>query len=95
MVLQNVVSLLKNTVRWLIPDIPRKLHDEMLREAYLTNEIIIEQERRRAQAMNPGRIGSRDFLTAERNAVANDDRAHKKRKKNNAGEIGSSGFYIV
>ncbi|PNF43988.1 hypothetical protein B7P43_G00902 [Cryptotermes secundus] len=94
-VFQNVVSLVKNIVRWLIPDIPRKLHDEMLKEAYLTNEIIIEQERKRAQAMNPGRIGSRDFLTGERNAVANDDRRRKRRKKNNPGKIGSPDFHVV
>lgn len=94
-VFQNVIGLITNTVKWLIPDIPRSLHEEMLKEAYLTNEIIIAQERKLAQNMTPGRMGSRDFLTAERNAAANDDRAHKKRKKNNPEEIGRSDFHIV
>jgi hypothetical protein len=83
------------TVEWLIPDIPRHIHDEMRKEAYLTNEIIIEQERKRAQAINPGRTSSRDFLAAEWNAVANDNRAKKKKEKNNLEEIAHSNFPIV
>ncbi|KAG8224431.1 hypothetical protein J437_LFUL001381 [Ladona fulva] len=36
-------------VQWIIPDMPRKLRDEIQREAYLTNEIIIRQEKIRAR----------------------------------------------
>lgn len=35
-------------VRWCIPDISRKLRDRIRREMYITNEIIIHQERLRA-----------------------------------------------
>lgn len=31
-------------VRWCIPDIPATLRDQIRREAYITNEIIIHQE---------------------------------------------------
>jgi hypothetical protein len=93
-VLQNVVSLIKNAVEWLIPDVPHSLHNEMLKEAYLTNEIIIEQERKRAQALYPDRVSSGSFLRAERNAVAN-KRAHKKRKNSGTEDISLSNLHIV
>jgi hypothetical protein len=90
-----VVSLIKNAVEWLIPDVPRSLHNEMLKEAYLTNEIIIEQERKRARALYPDRVSSGSFLRAERNAVASGRRAHKKRKSSDTEEIALSNFHIV
>lgn len=31
-------------VRWCIPDVPATLRDQIRREAYITNEIIIHQE---------------------------------------------------
>lgn len=36
-------------IRWIIPDVPRKLSERMRQEAYLTNEIIIKQEMMRAR----------------------------------------------
>lgn len=36
-------------VRWCIPDMPAKLRDQIRREAYITNEIIIKQESMRAK----------------------------------------------
>lgn len=36
-------------VRWGIPDMSGDLHDKIRREAYITNEIIIEQEAKRAR----------------------------------------------
>lgn len=46
---QNVVSFVTLAIDWLIPDISRKLKDEMKKETFLTNEIIIKQERERAK----------------------------------------------
>ncbi|CAG0884101.1 unnamed protein product [Darwinula stevensoni] len=43
-VFQNLVFGLINVIRWIIPDTPGKLKDKIRREAYLTNEIIMEQE---------------------------------------------------
>lgn len=39
-------------VKWCIPDVPGQLRDEIRREAYITNEIIIKQEALRAKVVN-------------------------------------------
>lgn len=36
-------------LKWSIPDVPRKLQEQIRRENYLTNEIIIKQEMLRAR----------------------------------------------
>ena len=38
-------------VRWCIPDMPVELRDQIRREVYITNEIIIQQETLRARAL--------------------------------------------
>lgn len=43
-VYQNLVSFIINVIQWSIPDIPRKLMDQIKREAYITNETIIKHE---------------------------------------------------
>jgi hypothetical protein len=48
--LQNVVALVMIVVRWCIPDMSSRLHDQIRREAYITNEIIIQQEAMRARS---------------------------------------------
>lgn len=48
-IFQNVVSFGMTIVEWAIPDISRKLRDQIKREAYLTSEIIIKQEAQRAR----------------------------------------------
>ncbi|CAL8081793.1 unnamed protein product [Orchesella dallaii] len=53
-VFENVVALCVMFLRWLIPDIPRKLEDTIRREMYLTNEIIIKQEMLRARGVAGG-----------------------------------------
>lgn len=96
-VLQNVVSFVMMAVQWLIPDTSRHLRDKIRKEAYLTNEIIIDQERKRAQAMNRGQVGSGDFLKGELNAMANTSNrlAYKRKKLNDAEEIPLSDLHIV
>lgn len=47
-VFENFVAFVMIIVRWVIPDTPRELRDQIRREAYLTNEIIIKQEATRA-----------------------------------------------
>ena len=41
-------------VRWCIPDMSGLLHDQIRREAYITNEIIIQQETMRARGCAAG-----------------------------------------
>jgi len=52
--LQNVVALVMIVVRWCIPDMSGLLHDQIRREAYITNEIIIQQETMRARGCAAG-----------------------------------------
>lgn len=96
-VLQNVVGLVMMAVQWLIPDTSHHLRDKIRKEAYLTNEIIIDQERKRAQAVNRGQVGSGDFLKGERNAMANTGNrlAYKRRKLNDTEEIVLSDLHMV
>ncbi|KAL9888568.1 anoctamin 1 isoform 2-T2 [Glossina fuscipes fuscipes] len=48
-VFENFVALVMILVRWCIPDMSVELRDQIRREVYITNEIIIEQETRRAR----------------------------------------------
>ncbi|PSN51330.1 hypothetical protein C0J52_15729 [Blattella germanica] len=54
----NVVAMVMILVRWCIPDMPGKLRDQIRREAYITNEIIIQQETRRAQIAGNSTVGT-------------------------------------
>lgn len=47
-IFENTVAIVMLLVRWLIPDVSGKLRDQIRREAYITNEIIIKQEALRA-----------------------------------------------
>ncbi|XP_063915509.1 anoctamin-1-like isoform X2 [Zophobas morio] len=58
---QNVVSFVVTAVEWTIPDVPRKLNDQIKREAYKTNETIIKHERERAR-LRPRRNKNRDSI---------------------------------
>uniref|UniRef100_A0A336LP51 Anoctamin n=1 Tax=Culicoides sonorensis TaxID=179676 RepID=A0A336LP51_CULSO len=46
---ENIVAVVMILVRWCIPDMPQDLRDQIRREAYITNEIIIKQETLRAR----------------------------------------------
>lgn len=57
-------------IRWIIPDVPRKLSERIRQEAYFTNEIIIKQEMirargsvRGAQAVRVGKSLKMNFST--------------------------------
>ncbi|XP_046423271.1 anoctamin-4-like isoform X1 [Neodiprion fabricii] len=43
-VFENIVALVMILVRWCIPNMSQTLQDQIRREAYITNEIIIKQE---------------------------------------------------
>ncbi|CAB0030257.1 unnamed protein product [Trichogramma brassicae] len=47
-VFENFLAVIIIIVRWCIPDMSAKLRDKIRREAYITNEIIIQHEARRA-----------------------------------------------
>ena len=45
--------VLTSLVSYVIPDMPAKLKEEIRREAYITNEIILRTELQRAQGIDP------------------------------------------
>ncbi|XP_050545540.1 anoctamin-1 [Daktulosphaira vitifoliae] len=47
-IFQNIVSLVKVVVQWLIPDVPNALSDRIKRESYLTTQMIIKHEAKKA-----------------------------------------------
>lgn len=49
-IFENIVVFVMIIVKWCIPDVPRELRDQIRRENYVTNEIIIKQEMIRAQS---------------------------------------------
>lgn len=51
-IFENTVAVVMLLVRWLIPDVSAELRDQIRREAYITNEIIIKKEAEIASARN-------------------------------------------
>ncbi|CAH1722389.1 unnamed protein product [Chironomus riparius] len=49
-IFENTVAVVMLLVRWLIPDVSAELRDQIRREAYITNEIIIKKEAEIASA---------------------------------------------
>ncbi|CAL1535294.1 unnamed protein product [Lymnaea stagnalis] len=47
-VFENVVVVLTSLMSWLIPDVPTVLKEQIHREAYITNEIVLKTELKRA-----------------------------------------------
>ncbi|XP_012941487.1 anoctamin-4 [Aplysia californica] len=47
-VFENVVVVVTSLIAWLIPDVPSVLKEQIRREAYITNEIVLKTELRRA-----------------------------------------------
>ncbi|CAK9797502.1 Ano1 [Anthophora plagiata] len=68
-VFENVVALVMILVRWCIPNMNPKLRDKIRREAYITNEIIIQQEALRACERSTD--GSERFTSLNENSSWN------------------------
>lgn len=64
-IFQNLVSVVVIAVQWCIPDIPSLLKDQIKREAYLTNEIIIQHETQRARHCYSEGMNSGDMIRRE------------------------------
>lgn len=70
-VYQNLVSFIITTIQWTIPDVPRKLSNQIKREAYRTNETIIKHEaekaRERRKSKNRESLRSTDTVYVDAN----------------------------
>lgn len=51
-IFENVITTLTALMRWLIPDVPQSLAQQMKQHQYLTNELIMQQEFKRAKELN-------------------------------------------
>ncbi|XP_035222762.1 anoctamin-1-like [Stegodyphus dumicola] len=51
LVFENVILMTTTLTRWLIPDIPKKLMERIRHENFITSEIMIAQELRRAKGL--------------------------------------------
>ncbi|XP_017877213.1 anoctamin-1 isoform X2 [Ceratina calcarata] len=67
-VFENVVALVMILVHWCIPDMNPKLRDKIRREAYITNEIIIQREALRAFERSTDDEMHRHIVTLNENA---------------------------
>ena len=61
--------VITNFVAYIIPDMPRKLREQMRRETYLTNEIIMKTELEIARGED-GIISDRELASIRRRATA-------------------------
>ena len=50
-IFENIIASLTSLMRWIIPDVPQQLRQQMRQHAYLTNELIMQQEYKRAKEM--------------------------------------------
>ena len=51
-IFENVIATITSLMRWIIPDVPQQLRQQMRQHAYLTNELILQQEYNRAKEMS-------------------------------------------
>lgn len=60
-IFENAVVVVTSLIAWLIPDVPAVLKEQIRREAYITNEIVLKTELMRAQGKD---------MTASRQSLA-------------------------
>ncbi|GFS49685.1 anoctamin-1 [Trichonephila inaurata madagascariensis] len=52
LIFENLILMLTTLLRWLIPDVPKKLMERIRHENFITNEIMIAQELKRAKGLS-------------------------------------------
>lgn len=50
---ENVITITTMLLRWVIPDVPATLKQNIRQHQYLTSELIMQQELKRAKDLNP------------------------------------------
>ncbi|CAL1295181.1 unnamed protein product [Larinioides sclopetarius] len=66
---ENIILMITTLLRWLIPDVPKKLMERIRHENFITNEIMIAQELKRAKGLAtiPEEKGNGEAITANSN----------------------------
>ena len=57
-IFENVIASLTSFMRWIIPDVPQQLRQQIRQHSYLTNELIMQQEFKRAKELGADRRDS-------------------------------------
>ena len=50
---ENIIAITTMLLRWIIPDVPATLRQNIRQHEYLTSELIMQQELKRAKEINP------------------------------------------
>ncbi len=87
--LQNFVVMTTSAIAYLIPDMPRKLREQVRREAYLTNEIILKTELEIARGHDD--MSDADLETMKKEGVITEMEMTRLRKRVQAALHGSHG----
>ncbi|KAK9870210.1 hypothetical protein WA026_006294 [Henosepilachna vigintioctopunctata] len=77
-VYQNLVSFVIMVVQWAIPDIPRKLNDQIKREAYRTNEMILHYEAQQTKE----KLKRKYQATGSTSQLSHEDQESESKKSN-------------
>ncbi|GFR30733.1 anoctamin-1 [Trichonephila clavata] len=69
LIFENLILMLTTLLRWLIPDVPKKLMERIRHENFITNEIMIAQELKRAKGLTsiPEEKSTEDHVIANSN----------------------------
>ncbi|GFS73478.1 anoctamin [Trichonephila clavipes] len=69
LIFENLILMLTTLLRWLIPDVPKKLMERIRHENFITNEIMIAQELKRAKGLSsiPEEKSTGDHVVANSN----------------------------
>lgn len=97
---QNLVSFIITILEWAIPDVPRKLKDQMKREAYKINDTIIKYEADKAKESkyrnkNRDSVVSSDTVYADANGDISYSDAHNNSKLTNRTKNQNVDAYIT
>ncbi|XP_073982861.1 anoctamin-1-like [Rhodnius prolixus] len=81
-VFENIVVFTVIMVEWCIPDVPRKLKEQIRRETFITNEIIIHEEAKRTRGYKglPLFSSSSSLILEEQNEPPNQSISNSKNK---------------
>lgn len=58
---ENVIVSITSLMRWIIPDVPQQLRQRMRQHAYLSNELIMQQESNRVKEISQNEMESAGY----------------------------------
>lgn len=90
---ENVIATVTSLMRWIIPDVPQQLRQQMRQHAYLTNELILQQEFARAKEISDAekmQAAKKKRMRAKSGAGASSARPTRGNKREDVSSAGSA-----